>query len=252
MSAPDPAARTAAELWLVDLAGAAATLLRLDEECPRLGAAERAAILGIGDAEERQRRLAAHVALRLLIERAVGSRERGKDFARAGAGKPRLAGGTFDFSLAHSGDLALIAIARGSQIGVDLEAIRPVVLSPSRRQQILEAAAALGEGGLGAASAEVAFVQAWVRLEAVAKASGFGLAQTLSQLGLWHVGAAHERRDVAAAARSHLSALGLKVCDLAPAPGRIGAVALAAALPLPAISAFPRDGGGIAALADTS
>jgi 4'-phosphopantetheinyl transferase len=247
----DATARSSAELWLIDLDRAAPTLLRLDEEIPRLGAAERAAILAFGDAEQRRRRLAAHVALRLLIEGAIGKRGR-EDFVREGAGKPRLAGAEIDFSLAHSADLALIGIARASQIGVDLESIRPVVLAHGRRQKILEAAAALGEHKLAAAAAEAAFVQAWVRLEALAKASGLGLARTLSQLGLWHGEAEREGRDVAAAARSHLSALGLKVCDLAPAAGRIGAVALATALPVPAIRSFPLDRGGIAALAEIS
>jgi 4'-phosphopantetheinyl transferase len=248
----DATARSSAELWLIDLDRVAPTLLRLDEEIPRLGAAERAAILAFGDADERRRRLAAHVALRLLIEGAIGKRGRGKDFVREGAGKPRLAGADIDFSLAHSAELALIGVARASPIGVDLETIRPVVLAHGRRQKILEAAAALGEHTLAAAAAEAAFVQAWVRLEAVAKASGLGLARTLAQLGLWHGEAEREGRDVAAAARSHLSALGLKVCDLAPAAGRIGAVALATALPVPAIRSFPLDRGGIAALAEIS
>src|SRR5689334_24205349 len=121
----DATARSSAELWLIDLDRVAPTLLRLDEEIPRLGAAERAAILAFGDAEERRRRLAAHVALRLLIEGAIGKRGRGEDFVREGAGKPRLAGADIDFSLAHSADLALIGVARASQIGVDLETIRP-------------------------------------------------------------------------------------------------------------------------------
>ena len=240
--------RQTLELWLVDLARAAPVLERLEREVPRLGAAERGAILAHAQALERQRRFSAHVALRVLIERVAGDSARGKDLARSAGGKPRLQGPAADlaFSLAHADEWALIGIARGSQIGVDLEGVRSVVLAPRRRQQILRAAAALSPAPLIEAPAEACFIQAWVRLEALAKASGEGLARTLTALGVWHASAPHT--DVAALARRQLSRTGLSVHDLIAGAGRMAAVAIDSGLRPPTPRAFPLDRAGIEAL----
>jgi 4'-phosphopantetheinyl transferase len=241
---PDVRAKTA-ELWLVDLARSGPILQRLERELPRLGAAERGFVLARTDAE---RRLGAHVALRVLLERLSGDTARGKDFVRLAGGKPSLEGHGHDvaFSLSHADDLALIGLARGSPIGVDLEGVRAVTLSAARRQQILKAAAALAPVPLLAAPADATFVQAWVRLEALAKASGAGLARTLTALGVWH--GPISGADVAALARRHLLRSGLKVHDLALRPGSIGAVAIAAQLDPPVPRSFPVDRAGIDAL----
>jgi 4'-phosphopantetheinyl transferase len=240
--------RQTLELWLVDLARAAPVLERLEREVPRLGAAERGAILAHAQALERQRRFSAHVALRVLIERVAGDRARGKDLVRSAGGKPRLEGAAADiaFSLAHAEDCALIGVARGSEIGVDLEVVRRVDLAPLRRQQILRAAAALSPMPLIEAPADAAFIQAWVRLEALAKASGEGLARTLTVLGLWHASAPHA--DVAVLARRHLSRTGLTVHDLIAGAGSMAAVAIDSGLRPPMPRAFPLDRAGIEAL----
>jgi len=240
--------RPTLELWLVDLAGAAPALQRLEREVPRLGAAERGAILAHAHALERQRRFSAHVALRVLIERVAGDSARGKDLARPAAGKPRLVGQAAEvgFSLAHAEDCALIGVARGNEIGVDLEVVRSVALAPLRRQLILRAAAALSPMPLIEAPADAAFIQAWVRLEALAKASGEGLARTLTLLGVWHASA--PRADVADLARRYLSSTGLTVHDLIAGSGSMAAIAIAAGLRPPTPRAFPLDRAGIEAL----
>ncbi len=77
MMVKDTRAAKVAEVWLVDLARSAAALEGLEQEAPRLGARERAAILARKDAAVRQTRLMAHVALRVLLERALGTGVRG-------------------------------------------------------------------------------------------------------------------------------------------------------------------------------
>jgi 4'-phosphopantetheinyl transferase len=239
--------RRTLELWLVDLTRAAPVLEQLERELPRLGAAERGAILAHTHALERQRRFSAHVALRVLIERVAGDSARGKDLARPAGGKPRVQGPAADvaFSLAHAEDWALIGVARGSEIGVDLEAVRSVALAPLRRQRILRAAAALSPMPLIETPADAAFIQAWVRLEALAKASGEGLARTLTVLGVWHASAPHA--DVATLARRHLSRTGLSVHDLI-GTGSMAAIAIDSGLRPPTPRAFPLDRAGIEAL----
>ena len=97
-------------------------------------------------------------------------------------GKPRLASGDLGFSLSHSGDLAVVAIAQaaGVAIGVDVE--QPAQRSPvgidldlavARR---LFAADEYEELTSGPATDRAArFLRAWTRKEAVVKALGTGV-----------------------------------------------------------------------------
>jgi 4'-phosphopantetheinyl transferase len=240
-----------AEVWLVDLARSAAALEGLEQEAPRLGARERAAILARKDAAVRQKRLSAHVALRVLLERALGTGVRGAELERPLGAKPRLPGGAgVEFSLAHGEEAALIGLSRGAAIGVDLERVRPLRIAKARRERILWAGVALLAAEPVEASAEEAFMRAWVRLEALAKARGDGLARTLSALGL-RTAARSDVSQVAAGVAQHLAATGLRLHDLALAPGRVGAVALDRTLALPPLSPFPSEPGGIEELLRT-
>jgi 4'-phosphopantetheinyl transferase len=246
------AGSTGAELWLVDLDDAAPALDHLERARPRLGASERAAILARRDPLERRRRLAAHVALRVVLERLLGSGVCGRELLPGR--QPRLEGYQVDLSLSHADDLALIGVGLGCRIGVDLERLRAIVIAPDRRRLILRAAAALAPAAAHAAGSDCAFLRAWVRLEALAKASGHGLALTLSELGLWHAGRPRGGQlvavDVAVLARQHLAKTGLGVHDLAPAAGAVAAVALSAGMRVPPLSAFPATRAQIAALID--
>ena len=250
MTAKEPGCPTSAELWLVDLARSAPLLEQLERELPRLGAVDRAEILALKPAEVRQRRLTAHVALRLLLERAAGSSVRGSDLERQAGGKPRLRGlaGEVEFSLSHADDLVLIAVGRGCAIGVDLERVRAVTISPARRLGILRAAAALSPAAPAEVPADEAFMRAWVRLEAVAKATGDGLAHTLSALGLRPGGASASPAEVACLARNFMATRRLAVHDLALAVDAVAAVAIAGLGGVPPVRAFPSDRAGIAGL----
>jgi 4'-phosphopantetheinyl transferase len=249
MMVKDTSAANTAEVWLVDLARSAAVLEGLEQEAPRLGARDRAAILARKDAAIRQKRLIAHLALRVLLERVLGTGVRGAELERPVGAKPRLPGCVgVAFSLAHSEEAALIGVSRGAAIGVDLERVRPVRIAKARRERILWAGAALRAAEDVDAPAEEAFMRAWVRLEAVAKADGSGLARTLVALGVRQGGPPGDRSEVAARVLSHLSQAGLKVHDLAPMRGSVAALALDGALRAPLLRAFPVDRAGIEAL----
>jgi 4'-phosphopantetheinyl transferase len=94
-------------------------------------------------------------------------------------GKPRLARAPerLSFNLSHSGGLALAAVAPGgSEVGVDVELVRP------RRDLARLAARWLPAGDAEAVAAaagrerEVTFYAAWTRHEARVKCTGAGLA----------------------------------------------------------------------------
>ncbi len=97
---------------------------------------------------------------------------------RGDHGKPRLAEDPprLAFNLSHSGDLALVAVARNREVGVDVERVKPErdLVALAERALAPEAAAAVRE----AAEPERArlFYELWTRHEARLKCLGVGLA----------------------------------------------------------------------------
>ena len=216
---------------------------------PRLGGRDRAAMLARKDEAKGQQRFIAHIALRVLLERALGSGVRGVDLERPPGAKPRLpGGGDLEFSLAHGDAAALLGVARGAAIGVDLEHVRAVRIAKARRERMLWVGTALVGAEDVDAHAEEAFMRAWVRLEAVAKADGGGQARTLGAFGVRHAAPAGGRDEVAARVLNHLAQTGLKVHDLPPLRGSVAALALDAAMRVPLLRTFPFDRSGIEAL----
>ncbi|MEZ4218116.1 MAG: 4'-phosphopantetheinyl transferase superfamily protein [Myxococcota bacterium] len=123
---------------------------------------------------------ASRAALRLVVAHWLGA---GADAASLaleedGYGRPCLAGRAacdVDFNLSHSRGLALVAVARGVRIGVDLERVDPRrdVARLAARVLAADEQRALAEQ-CGAAATR-AFHLAWSAKEAFAKASGAGL-----------------------------------------------------------------------------
>ena len=91
-------------------------------------------------------------------------------------GKPELADGGLRFNLSHSGDIALVAVARERDVGVDVERIdgRRDVLALAERALGADAAAAVRAAP--ATDRVAVFHRGWTRREAVAKCAGTGLA----------------------------------------------------------------------------
>jgi len=220
------------ELWLVDLARAADALAAVEAATPRLSAEDELKIARVADSATRRERRAAHVALRVLLERAFGPAWRRVPYAVSATGKPSLARAEGAFSLSHVSGLALIGLARGGAIGVDVERLRPLRLSDERRARIERAALELGGDAALPAPPERRTLQAWVRIEAAAKADGAGVGPLLERLG---VGRAGLRRDEPAAGAP------LEVHDLALGEALFGAVALSAGTQVAPSRSFPLD-----------
>ena len=73
------------------------------------------------------------------------------------------------FNLSHSGDVTLIAVARDSEVGVDVERIRPVIEMHAIARRWL---------GRDDIADEQEFFRVWTRHEAMVKALGVGLSGT--------------------------------------------------------------------------
>jgi 4'-phosphopantetheinyl transferase len=214
------------ELWCADLRGAAPALREMEGRTSRLSAWDKENAATIADADAAADWLATRVALRFLLERAVGAHWRGVPFTRAAHGKPHLPGAPVVFSLSHVAGLALIGLTASGTIGVDLERARAVRVRAPRRARIEEAGAALNEVQPLPDGEPARFLQAWVRLEAFAKAQGCGIGRLLTRLGIVGAGAMAHNELLVRVGAELSQAPAMVARDLALGEGLYAAVAL--------------------------
>jgi 4'-phosphopantetheinyl transferase len=106
----------------------------------------------------------ARSSLRTILAEYAGDAPGSLCFTYGEHGKPALLPVTdIYFNLSHSGDYAMIAIARSAQVGVDIERMRPNI-------DIAALLRRLGETDLPATVPEL--YQVWTRREARTKATG--------------------------------------------------------------------------------
>ena len=114
----------------------------------------------------RRRYLRSHAALRDILGRLTTAR---LEFALHEHGKPYLPmAPEVRFNLAHSGEMALVAVALNVDVGVDVEHLRPLT----------DFAAIAGRyfpPGYPPPNSARQFFRYWTRLEAILKAQGIGL-----------------------------------------------------------------------------
>jgi 4'-phosphopantetheinyl transferase len=99
------------------------------------------------------------------------------------SGKPSITGAMaqgLEFSVSHSGDLALLAACRGCEIGIDVERYRGDVDILSVSCLAFPPATAVWLATLPCTKRATAFFCEWTRLEARAKALGLGLGALLN------------------------------------------------------------------------
>lgn len=160
-------------IWLLptpQMQAAALLLLLSDEERAR---ADRFCTEAL-----RNRYVAAHAGLRLLIERQFGIAAAEQRFACDAHGKPSLLGrNEIRSNISYSGPYALVGLSGGGEIGVDIETVRPIAdaaelaatyYTPAERR-------ALDRTLVGETSFDEGFLRLWVRKEACVKALGQGL-----------------------------------------------------------------------------
>jgi 4'-phosphopantetheinyl transferase len=131
---------------------------------------------------DRARFIVARATLRHILGEALDIRPADVRFTYGPHGKPELAPGQdpeLAFNVAHAGDLALYALARGRRVGVDVEQMADDVdgLAIARRY-FAESEVALLET-LPGIERQRAFYRLWTAKEAYAKAFGGPLATAL-------------------------------------------------------------------------
>lgn len=98
-------------------------------------------------------------------------------------GKPRLKHAAsppdFEFNLAHSGELALVALTRGCEVGVDVERLRDVHHWREIAERFFDPREVAEIDALPPAEQLAAFMRCWTGKEAVLKALGVGVTRPL-------------------------------------------------------------------------
>jgi 4'-phosphopantetheinyl transferase len=225
------------ELWLVDLDKAAAALTAIEASTPRLSEDILRRLDEMGDDDARRERRLTHIALRILLERRLGPSIRGTPFDRSASGKLSLASSGASFNLAHTRGLALIALGDSGPLGVDIERTRDVRMPDARRAPIEREAVALAAGApLSGPDRDARFLNAWVRIEAAAKAQGHGVGPLLQRLRPDH--AAEPPPE--AAERPDLDPI--VVHDVSVSGGIFAALACPAGQLIPPLRHFPQTG----------
>jgi 4'-phosphopantetheinyl transferase len=109
-------------------------------------------------------------------------------FSAGPQGKPQLRGQRLSFNLAHSGRLALYAIAETGAVGVDVEAARRQINEVALAARTFGPDEARRLAGLDRVSRECEFLRLWVRHEAKLKCRGTGIGEPPPDAGpgeLW-------------------------------------------------------------------
>jgi 4'-phosphopantetheinyl transferase len=164
-------------------------------------------------------------ALRTLLARYLDVPPDALRFQYGQEGKPALEPGhesDVQFNVAHSHELALLAVTRRRAVGVDLEYRRPLADAGqiARRFFSPQEVAALRAAPQDNRSS--IFFQIWTRKEAFIKATGKGLSQPLSSFDV--LAATGERLSVVQHSAQAPGAPRWGICDLRPHPHYAGAL----------------------------
>ena len=152
----------------------------------------------------------------------------GLRFSYSAYGKPRLAGPAGEpalhFNLAHSGGLALYALARGRELGIDVEQVRPDFAGEEIAARFFSPREVAALRAVPAGLRREAFFHCWARKEAYLKATGKGLSLALDG---FDVALAPGEPAALLAVRDNPAEAGRwSLRALEPAPGYVAALAV--------------------------
>jgi 4'-phosphopantetheinyl transferase len=164
----------------------------------------------------RRRYLRSHAALRAVLAAYTPAP---LDFALSEHGKPFLpAFPDLRFNLSHSHDMALVAVTRGIEIGVDVERFRPMQECMNIAERFFPPMEAAELAAVPPEGREAEFFRRWTRIEAKLKARGVGLYGAGQELdGDWTVLPIDVGPDYSAAVAANRAGLSVLVHPLSRA-----------------------------------
>ena len=131
---------------------------------------------------DRNRHIIGRGMSRLLLGHCLGTAANGVRFEYNEFGKPSLQrSGGLRFNISHSGELVLVALARGRTIGIDVERMRKDMAQAEIAERFFSPRECAALAGLPPDMQCDAFFACWTRKEAYLKARGDGLSLPLDQ-----------------------------------------------------------------------
>jgi 4'-phosphopantetheinyl transferase len=172
-------------VWRASLDLPVSSLLRLRQT---LDAGELARARRFHFQEDRDHFIAAHGVTRSILARYLGTEPAALRFAQGPQRKPYLVmppgQGRIHFNLTHSHELALLAVARDREVGIDIEYIRADVAAEPLAERFFSPQEVAALRALPASVQAEAFFDAWTCKEAYLKARGEGLTALLNQFAV--------------------------------------------------------------------
>lgn len=160
-------------IWPLDVEDAERTRLEAHLSDDEVARADRFAF-----ERDRNRFIAARGRLREILARELGRAPAELAFAYSAQDKPSLVQSRLCFNLSHSEALAALAVSREREVGVDIEAVRPIEEDIAEQYFSPREVAALR--ALPNVEQLAAFYRCWTRKEAIVKAIGEGLSHALN------------------------------------------------------------------------
>ncbi|MGA2660798.1 MAG: 4'-phosphopantetheinyl transferase superfamily protein [Verrucomicrobiota bacterium] len=170
-------------------------LWSLSLSLPPAALAQAASLLAPREAERaarfrfeggRHRAIAGRGQLRAVLGRCLGADPAALEFSYGPQGKPALAGvwsgSGWHFNLAHSADVAVLAVTRSGPVGVDVERIRPLTDVGRLVSRFFSPREDAAFRALPEDQKADAFFRLWTRKEAWLKATGEGITQSLARV----------------------------------------------------------------------
>ncbi len=179
-------------------------------------------------AKDHEHFIVARGVLRAILGRYLNRVPGSLSFCYGAHGKPGLAGAvgvdTIRFSVSHSHGAALYALARGREVGIDIERVRNDLPVAELSERFFSRSEAARLRALPVAAQGEAFFRSWTRKEAYIKALGGGLSIPLDRLDVTQ--AAGQPGTVLAMQRNPSQASRWSVQELPATPGYVAALAV--------------------------
>ena len=135
-------------------------------------------------AAPRNQFVASHAFLRTMLGRYLGTDPREISFRTSSHGKPELTGGELGFNLSHTEGTAIVAVARGLAVGVDVERVRANLEPLELAGRFFSPQEAAWLRAQPEAQRLPAFFACWTAKEAYIKARGGGLSIPLAEFSV--------------------------------------------------------------------
>lgn len=177
---------------------------------------------------DRERFIVARGMLRRILGFYLNRAAESVSFCYGRQGKPALAGESGEnkihFNMSHSHGLALYAVTRGRELGIDLEFMREDLEVEQLAERFFSQREIVTLRALPAGHRKHAFFLCWTRKEAYIKARGEGLSLPLDQFDVSLIPG--EPAALLGTRPDSGEALGWSLAELSVAPGYVSAVAV--------------------------